>query len=215
MIDINAIKAAYLKRSEEMLAKEKEVQRRIVLYASGQASRSVSEEHIHNVIFNIPIPEFYYNSKSRLLFCYDSGNVNAMVIQYLLDEKIRSKTRFSKHGFNADCSRTLVRVFVCRYDDFIVVFSKDEDGKRYIKAKPIGGGVTRYSMNAQGRLLVEGARPYRWMVVPRELKAAVAPIRTGRSAHPGVLLEDYPFYKKLLELDSYADTLTPRPIVKL
>ena len=213
-VDLDTIKEAYMERSRAIAEKIGKEEAHIMLYLNGHASCGLLKRHKDRVIFDIPIPNYYNSRKARLLFCYDSGHVNSMFPREVLLEKLRSKTRVNRRGYRDDGLRTLMRVFVCHKDDILIAFSRDAEGKRYIKAGIIKRLIERANMNAFGDLFIEGARPYRWLVVPRVLVDAINPIR-GRSYMPlGLPLEEYPFYKKLLALDDFADRLSPCPIVK-
>lgn len=86
---------------------------------------------------------------------------------------------------------------------------------RYAKAGLIKKLKLQNAMNAFGTSFIEGMRPYRWMVVPLELSDALSSIRAPSDRPVGTPLADYPFYKQLLELEDYADSLSPRPMVKV
>lgn len=165
---------AYCKRSVAVAEKVGTVYK-IVLYNDGKVARDVEERLYKDVFYNIPIRPYYYNKKSRLLFCYDNGHVNVMMPWALLNGKLKAKG-LKSNGFKLNAEVSLMKVIVCHKDDYLVICSYGGDGKKYIKAMPLENRTWHEAMHAAGNIFVKDARPYKWMVVPGALAYTIAPI---------------------------------------
>ena len=73
--------AAYLKRVEDVQRLKSTTIRWIALYNDEEAhvTRSETPHDYIDVLYNIPIPPWHMNKPSRLLYCYDNGDVNIMI----------------------------------------------------------------------------------------------------------------------------------------
>ena len=207
------IAEAYRKRSEAV-AEKTTTTYRIVLYKDAKVARDVAERSYADVLYNIPIRPYYYNKKSRLLFCYDNGHVNVMVPWVLLNSKLKIKG-LKSNGFKTDTVATLARVMVCHKDDYLVICSYGGDGKKYIKAMPLEHRKPHGAMDAAGNIFVKDARPYRWMVVPKSLVYTIAPI-IGKTTDIGCLQENHSaLVAALFRQNKAAMELQPRPMEQL
>lgn len=207
------IAESYRKRSEEVAEKVGTVYK-IVLYKDGKVARDVEERFYADVLYNIPIRRYYYNMKSRLLFCYDNGHVNVMIPWKLLNGKLKMKG-LKSNGFKRDSDAYLLKVMVCRKDDYLVICSYGSDGKKYIKAMPLEKREDHDSMNAAGNVFVKDARPYKWMVVPKELVYIIAPI-IYKSTNIGVMQDKHSaLVAALFRQNAVAMELQPRPVEQL
>ena len=204
---------AYLKRSEAVAEKEGTVYK-IVMYKDAKVSRDVAERPYTDVLYNIPIRPFYYNKKSRLLFCYDNGHVNVMIPWVLLNSKLKIKG-LKSNGFKTDTKASLLRVMVCHKEDYLVICSYGGDGKKYIKAMPLEHRTTHGAMDAAGNIFVKDARPYKWMLVPKSLVYTIAPI-ICRTTCIGDLQENHStLVAALFRQNAFAMELQPRPMEQL
>lgn len=207
------IAEAYRNRSEAVAEKLGTVYK-IVLYKDGKVARDVEERLYKDVFYNIPIRPYYYNKKSRLLFCYDNGHVNVMMPWGLLNGKLKAKG-LKSNGFKRDTGASLLKVMVCRKDDYLVICSYGGDGKKYIKAMPLENRSLHESMQAAGNIFVKDARPYKWMVVPKTLVYTIAPI-IYKSTCIGALQENHcELVAALFRQNALAMELQPRPVEQL
>lgn len=204
------IEAAYIARGEAVAAKRGTV-RRIVLYRDGKVAKDVEERNYIDILHSIPIPPYYYNKKSCMLFCYDNGKVNMMIPADLLKGKLY-RNGFKSNGFNTNS--LLMNVIVCKKTDFLVICSQGSEGKKYIKAMGLESHNPNASMSAAGDIYLKDARPYHWFVVPEELKYIIQPI-IRRYNELGCLLQDYAHAALLLELSEKARERYPMGIVHL
>lgn len=207
------IAEAYRKRSDAVGEKDGTIYK-IVLYKDGKVTRDVEERPYTDVLFNIPIRPYYYNKKSRLLFCYDNGHVNVMIPWELLNRKLKIKG-LKSNGFKMDTQASLLRVLVCHKDDYLVICSYGGDGKRYIKAMPLENRTTHEAMHAAGNIFVKDARPYQWMVVPKSLSHTIAPI-VYRTTCIGDFQEKHSsLVAALFRQNTFANEMQPRPMEQL
>ncbi|MBQ3217935.1 MAG: hypothetical protein IJB33_03585 [Akkermansia sp.] len=207
------IAAAYRKRYEAVAEKAGTVPK-IVLYRDGKVSRDVEEREYADVLYNIRIHPYYYNKKSRLLFCYDNGHVNVMTPRDLLNGKLKEKG-LKSNGYKTNTEASLVKVIVCRHDDYLVMCSYGGDGKKYIKAMPLEGRSSHGDMHLAGNIFVKDARPYKWLVVPGELVYTIKPI-ICKTTHIGYLQELHrSLVDALLAENAAAMELKPSPIEQL
>ena len=213
-MDIDSkIAEAYRKRSEAVAEKINTVYK-IVLYKDAKVARDVEEREYADVLYNIPIHPYYYNKKSRLLFCYDNGHVNVMVPWELLNRKLKIKG-LKSNGFKMSDTVSLLKVMVCHKDDYLVICSYGRDGKKYIKAMPLENRTTHEAMDAAGNIFVKDARPYRWMVVPKTLVYTIAPI-IYKTPCIGDLQENHKaLVAALFRQNKAAMELQPRPLEQL
>ena len=207
------IAEAYRKRGEAVAARVGTVYK-IVLYRDGKVARDVEERPYTDVKFNIPIHPYYYNKKSRLLFCYDNGHVNVMIPWVLLNGKLKLKG-LKSNGFKQDTKASLLKVMVCHRDDYLVICSYGGDGKKYIKAMPLEERPWYEAMQAAGNIFVKDARPYKWMVVPKSLVYTIAPI-IYKSTCIGALQEKHSaLVAALFRQNAVTREMQPRPIEQL
>lgn len=187
---------------------------KIVLYNDGKAARDVEERPYTDVLYNIPIRPYYYNKKSRLLFCYDNGHVNVMIPWVILKGKLKEKG-LKSNGFKLDTEASLLKVMVCHKDDYLVICSYGGDGKKYIKAMPLEKRTCHEAMQAAGNIFVKDARPYKWLVVPKALAYTIAPI-IYKTTCIGDLQENHSaLVKALFRQNIEAMELQPRPVEQL
>lgn len=213
-MDINEkIAEEYRKRSNAVAEREGTVYK-IVMYRDGKVSRDVEERSYEDVKFNVPIRPYYYNKKSRLLFCYDNGHVNVMIPWVLLNGKLKAKG-LKSNGFKRNTQATLSKVIVCHRDDYLVICSYGGDGKKYIKAMPLEERTPHEAMDAAGNIFVKDARPYKWMIVPKALVYTISPI-IYKSTCIGDLQEKHSaLITALFRQNSIAEDLHPRPVEQL
>lgn len=211
MITIEQVQRIYLQRQEEVAGRTGTI-RRIVLYNDGNVCKDSEERGYEHILYDIPVPPYYYNLKSRLLYCYADGHVNIMTPKTIFDNQLRNGG-IKKNGFNTKKGIQLMNVFVCKEDDFLVVFSLSADGKtRLVRADRIKKRKSHGSMVTPGNEIIREARPYKWMVIPGELERIVKPIlRTGH--HAGIPLEAYAYAGLLGALDQFTGDLTLAPII--
>ncbi len=210
---LEEVLAAYQKRGEEtVLRNQSKTVGWIVLYNDEKAhvTRDVKPHDYIDVLYNIPIYSWHKNKPARLLFCYDNGHVNVMCPQVLWKDKLRT-TRMKQGGYNRKGCK-LMRVFVCDKNDYIVICSRDSKGRSYIKAQSLSSRTDHGSMNAAGNEFVKEGTPYKWMIVPKELKEWVRPIQQ-RDTRIGSPLEGYTRYADLVEFEKLAAKLSPPVIV--
>ena len=204
---------AYRKRSVAVAEKVGTVYK-IVLYNDAKVARDVEERPYTDVLYNIPIRPYYYNKKSRLLFCYDNGHVNVMVPWVLLNGKLKAKG-LKSNGFKKDSGASLLKVIVCHKDDYLVICSYGGDGKKYIKAMPLENRTPHEAMQAAGNILVKDARPYKWMVVPKSLVYTISPI-IYKTPCIGDLQENHSaLVAALFRQNAVTREMQPRPIEQL
>ncbi len=204
---------AYRKRSVAVAEKVGTVYK-IVLYNDGKVARDVAERPYIDVLYNIPIRPYYYNKKSRLLFCYDNGHVNVMTPWVLLNGKLKAKG-LKSNGFKKDSGTSLLKVMVCHKDDYLVICSYGGDGKKYIKAMPLENRTSHEAMQAAGNLFVKDARPYKWMIVPKSLVYTIGSI-IFKSTCIGDLQENHSaLVAALFRQNTEAEEMQPRPIEQL
>lgn len=205
--------AAYQKRGEEARLLTSKTVRWIVLYNDEEAhvSRSVGPRDHVDILYNIPVHPCHMNKSSRLLFCYDNGHVNVMNPGELLSKGMLRNHRMKKRGYNRDGSK-LMKVFVCDKNDYIVICSRDSKGRSYIKAQSLSSRTAHVTMSTPGNIFVEDGTPYKWMIVPKELKEWVRPIQQ-RDTRIGYPLEGYTRYADLVEFEKLTAELSPPVIV--
>lgn len=207
--------AAYLKRVEDVQQLKSTTVRWIVLYNDEDAhvTRAVEPHDYIDVLYNIPIHPWHMNKPSRLLYCYDNGHVNVMSPGDLLSKGKLRNHRLKKSGYNRKgCN--LMGVFVCDKDDYIVICSRDSKARAYIKAMPFSTRDTHDSMSTPGNIFVREGAPFKWMIVPKELKEWIYPISL-RNTGLGYPLEGYTRYKDLIAFEKWASKLPAPPIVSI
>ena len=207
--------AAYQKRGEEAVLKnQSKTVGWIVLYNDEKAhvTRDVKPHEYVDVLYNIPIYSWHKNKPARLLFCYDNGHVNVMCPQMLWKDKLRT-TRLKQSGYNRNGCK-LMRVFVCDKNDYIVICSRDSEGCSYIKAVSLDSRTVHGSMCAMGNIFVREGTPYRWMIVPAELKAWIHPIIMKHN-DIGYPLDTFSRFQDLVAFEQWASTVTASPIVSI
>lgn len=213
MVLASKIAEAYRKRSEVVAEKSRSV-RCIVLFKDGMVSRDVKERAYDAVLYNIPIEQYYYNQKSRLLFCYDDGHVNALVPKLLLEGKLKEKG-LKMRGFKHDTGRTLVRVMVCHEDDYLVICSRVDGNKKYIKAVPVHVINTHKTMDAGGVKCLSAGIPVKWLIAPKELQNTLQPI-IYKSPSPGKMQESCcSLVDALFVQNALAMEMEPKPVEQL
>lgn len=205
--------AAYQKRMEKARLMTSKTVRWIVLYNDEEAhvSRAVEPRDYVDVLYNIPVHPWHMNKPSRLLFCYDNGHVNVMSPGELLSKGMLRNHRVKKRGYNRNGCK-LMRVFVCDKNDYIVICSRDSKGCSYIKAMPLSSRTAHASMSTPGNIFVENGTPYKWIIVPKELKEWIRPIQL-RDTRIGYPLEGYTRYADLVEFEKLTAELSPPVIV--
>ena len=201
----------YLRRQKERTERDGTI-RRIVLFRDGKVARDTAERDWQDILYNIPIPPCYYNKQSRLLFCYNNGYANVMIPRILLEDKLKAKG-VKSNGFKNEPGLVLMNAFVCRKDDYLVIFSSNAEGIRMVKARCLNERSYNEAMNAKGYIFVKDARPYKWMVVPKELRPILLPIIRHDSS-PGIELVKYGHAHLLEEIMAFAAELNPAPIIR-
>lgn len=205
------IRKVFEQRASEV-ANKRGTTRYIILYKDGHVSRDKKTRGYEDFRFEIPIPQFYYNLKSRLLFCYDNGKVNVMTPQQLFEKKL-SREGIKQDGYNIQTGVNLVNVFVCREDDFLVIYSTDGMGNQYVRADAIEFRKPHKTMHTPGNQFTDGTRPYRWLILPNTMRWLVAPI-LKRGNHSGCLLKDYKYSTQLEYIHTLQDELEPPAVIK-
>ena len=207
--------AAYLKRVEAVQRLTSTTISWIVLYNDEEAhvSRSVEPRDHIDVLYNIPIHPWHKNKPSRLLYCYDNGHVNVMCPGNLLTKGMLRTHRLKKRGYNRKGCH-LMKVFVCDKNDYIVVCSRDSKGHDYIKAMSLSARDDHDSMSTPGNIFVKEGTPYRWMIVPKELKEWIRPI-IRKNTDIGFPLSSYNKLQNLIDFENWASRLTTPPIVSI
>ncbi len=201
----------YLKRQEELINRAGSTWR-IVLYRDGSVERDTEERSRVDILFDIPIPQYYFNLKSRLLFCYNNGHANVMIPKRLREVKL--KERGAKlRGWKNETGITLMNAFVCKSDDYLIVFSRNAKGLQMVKAVSLHQKAPHQNMDAKGNVFVKDASPYKWMIVPKEFRPILLPI-ISRDSSPGIELNNYRHAELLRKLDLFASDLSPSPIIK-
>lgn len=195
------------------LEKKSGTTRYIVLHKDGNAARCKKAWGYEQFLFEIPIPQFYNNLKSRLLFCYDNGRVNVMIPKQLFDDKIWNEG-IRKNGYNKKEGVTLMNVFVCSEDDFLVIYSSDAKGEPYIRADELQLRNSHKTMHTPGNLFIRDMRPYRWVVVPKRMRWLVEPI-LKKGIHSGIPLKDYKYAEYIEYIHKMTDEMNPRAIIRL
>lgn len=205
--------SAYLNRVEEIHQLQSKTVRWVCLYNDDEAhvARHKMRYENDNVLFNIPIYPWHNNKQARMLFCYANGHVNVLNPYNLLKDKLRYEG-FKKSGYNK--SSQLMRVFVCDKKDYLVICSRNSQGFPYIKAVSLDSRTVHASMCAMGNIFVKEGTPYRWMLVPWELKSWIRPIIL-RNTGLGYPLEEYIRYKDLIEFEKWASKVSTPPMVSI
>lgn len=185
---------------------------RIVLYKDGSVERDTEERVRVDILYDIPIPQYYFNLKSRLLFCYNNGHANVMIPKRLREVKLKEKGS-KLRGWKNEPGIFLQQAFVCKEDDYLVIFSSNAEGVKMVKAVSLHRKRPHQAMDAKGNVFVKDARPYRWMVVPKELRPILLPIIFHDSG-PGIELMKYGHAHLLEEIMAFAEELNPAPIIR-
>lgn len=111
--------------------------RRVILYHDGGVARVRKEESCSNVLYNIAIPQYYYNkTKARMLFCYNNGRVAVLNPWKLLSQggKLHNTGKVS-NGYNNENGVVLTDVFLCNKTDYLVIVGRKKNGDKTIKAQ--------------------------------------------------------------------------------
>lgn len=201
----------YLKRQANFISKTGTT-RKIVLYREGKVAKDTEERHWADVIYNIPIPPYYFNKQSLMLFCYSNGHANVMIPCVVLESKLKAKG-IKSNGYKDEPGLSLMNVFVCHKEDYLVILSRTPSGTKMVKAASLLHRKPHTNMHAAGNVFVKDATPYKWMVIPKELKHILQPIICHNSG-PGTELAKYPYASLLEEIEIFADTLEPSPIIR-
>lgn len=111
--------------------------RHIILYHDGGVARGRKEESCSNVLYNISVPQSYYNkTKARLLFCYNNGRVAVYNPWKLLSQGGKlSKPGKVSNGYVKDDDVILSDVFLCNKMDYLVTVGRRKNGDKTIKAQ--------------------------------------------------------------------------------
>lgn len=111
--------------------------RRIILYQDGGVARGRKDESCSNVLYNISVPQCYYNkTKARLLFCYDNGRVAIYNPWKLLSRGGKlSKPGKVSNGYVKEDRVKLTDVFLCNKTDYLVIVGRKKNGDKTIKAQ--------------------------------------------------------------------------------
>ncbi|MBR5878552.1 MAG: hypothetical protein IKY91_03290 [Akkermansia sp.] len=115
--------------------------RHIILYHDGGVARGRKEESCSNVLYNISVPQSYYNkTKARLLFCYNNGRVAVLNPWKLLSQggKLHNTGKVS-NGYNKEEGVLLTDVFLCNKTDYLVTVGRKKNGDKTIKAQCLEG----------------------------------------------------------------------------
>lgn len=207
--------AAYQRRGEEASRRnQSKTVGWIILYNDEKAHvvRDVKPREYVDVLYNIPIYSWHKKKSARLLYCYDNGHVNVMCPPVLLNGKLRN-TRLKQRGYKRNgCN--LMRVFVCDKDDYIVICSRDSKGCSYIKAQSLSTRTTHEMMDASGNFFVKDGSPYKWMIVPKELKEWLRTIILNNSSI-GYPITVYTRYADLMAFEKCIAELFPPAIVSV
>ena len=99
----------------------------------------------------LQLTQEHRKSKYQLLQCYASGNVNA--VSNIGKKLPGKKNQPFKGGWNSD--DTLLQVFVCSPEDYLVIRSKGQDGISYAKAIQVKEITTHDSLTAQGNKILD------------------------------------------------------------
>lgn len=205
--------AVFEKRQHDVVTKPGST-RRIVLYRDASVAKDTKERAWEDILFDIPIPQYYFNKPSRLLFCYNNGHVNVMRPKTLLEDKLKLKG-IKAHGFKQAPGLVLMNAFVCKDSDFIVIYSYDAGGVPHVKAMELKSRkVHERSMDAAGNIFVKESRPYKWMVIPHELQHLIRPI-FQRTTGIGTPLSHFANAALLDKLAEKISDLAPDAIIKV
>lgn len=204
--------SVYEKRHSDVLTKPGST-RRIVLYRDGSVAKDTKERAWEDILYDIPIHQYYFNKPGRLLFCYNNGHVNVMRPKSLLESKLKLKG-VKANGFKQAPGLQLMNAFVCKESDIIVIYSCDGEGRPHIKAMELKNrNVHENTMNAAGNTFVKDARPYKWMVLPHELWHLVRLI-LQRGTSIGTPLSSFENAHLLERLDKEVSDNAPCAIIK-
>ena len=205
--------AVYAKRQHDVVTKPGST-RRIVLYRDASVAKDTRERDWEDILFDIPIPQYYFNKPSRLLFCYNNGHVNVMRPKTLLEDKLKLKG-IKARGFKQAPGLVLMNAFVCKDSDFIVIYSYDAEGVPHVKAMELKSRkVHEKSMDAAGNIFVKESRPYKWMVIPHELQHLIRPV-FQRTTSIGTPLSHFANAALLDKLAEEISDLAPDAIIKV
>lgn len=204
--------AVYKKRHTDIVTKRGST-RRIILYRDGSVAKDTKERGWEDILFDIPIPQYYFNKPSRLLFCYNNGHVNVMRPKSLLEGKLKIKS-VKSNGFKQAPGLVLMNTFVCKDSDFIVIYSYDAEGVPHVKAMELKDrNVHEDSMHAAGNVFVKESRPYKWMVIPHELQHLIRQIKQ-RGTSIGIPISDFTNAELLDKLADMVEDCAPCAIIK-
>ncbi len=134
----------------------KMVGRYIDLFRNGEASKFTNPPTKplpapeNDCICRIPIADGMFNTKSRLLLCYEWGLVNVLVPKEVWEEKLTIFNRRYRNGFDTVAGHApLMAAAVCDMADILVMRTWHEhEGQGYVKAVPI----CQYSSHAPGAM---------------------------------------------------------------
>lgn len=89
------------------------------------------------------------NKEARLVQCYDNGCMNVILVK-----DIRKKTsgKLYKNGWNTEAK--LVAAFCADIHDQIVFWSKDEDGREWVKVHYASCVAPHTSMHTKGNTII-------------------------------------------------------------
>ena len=111
--------------------------RHIILYHDGGVARGRQAESCSNVLYNISVPQSYYNkTKARLLFCYNNGRVAVYNPWKLLSSGGKlSKPGKVSNGYVKEDGVILSDIFLCNKTDYLVTVGRKKNGNKTIKAQ--------------------------------------------------------------------------------
>ena len=145
----------------------------ITLYTDGTVSQQKKEQGGENVLLNIPVGNEYKRKSTksaRLLLCYDNGRVKVLNPKEVIEQKLTRAGKVYANGYNQEDGAKLLKAFVCRSEDYLVLHSRKHNGMEMVKAVHVASyrkaGPT--AMQTKGNLFIkpELAVPYDMEIVP-------------------------------------------------
>lgn len=159
--------------------KNEKILQYITLYNNGTVSRQKAEQNTPDVLFNMPFTASCKNKGARLLLCYDNGCVNVLNPGEVASAKLKTENRRYSNGSNPNAS--LLSVFACSKEDYLVIRSKKHSGGTdMIKALAIDGYSVHdpQAMQTPGNkvLDVKNAEVMQYEIVSGEQSSFIYPI---------------------------------------